>query len=251
MKISKFLTVITTTFALLTAIPQMSYGDTSSSSQPFSSSSSKPLPPFPTAPAEAAPKETLKLPPLKQVHLPTMMRPFGMPGVVGVVNNVWQNSDYLGYLSHNIPVTVELLVGKNVPVINSPNIEKALTNELIKENIINSPQSKEGPIFPFLHLLVMVYATGDDRFVIFENLRLFEEVVVVRKRFSPAGFWQGITWENQDVNLANAANLQTQVEAIASKLAALFVARYHDYNKDIDKEPQGSMEEPADQPSSY
>jgi hypothetical protein len=205
-----------------------------------STSSQQPMPPFPTAPSEAPSQVSATPPisPLKKEPLPIMQKPFGMPGVVGVVDKKWENSDYLGYLSHNIPVTVELLLGKNVPPVDPQSIEKALTTALQKGNILNQPESREGPIFPFIHFLVVVYAAEDNRFVVFTSFRLFEQVIVVRKRFSPAGFWQGITWENQDVTLTDSKLLQTQINSMADKLATLFVSRYQEYNKDLDKENQ-------------
>lgn len=209
-------------------------GSSSGSSFPESA-----LPAFPKSPEEKAP-EKFVLPPVKKTHLPVMSQPLGLPGVLGVVNNQWENSDYLGYLSPNLAITVELLLGKDVPKIDPGAIQKAIGKALQKQFIIPVSDVKEGPILPFLHYLVVVYPIENSKFVVFTNLRLFEEINVVRKRFTPAGVWQGITWENQDVNITTGNTLQTDIETMADKQATIFATRFYEYNKDLGKEHRES-----------
>lgn len=230
MKYNLFTSLIFTLFSCSTLLGAYSGGGGDSFPQ-------QAMPKFPSAPDQTTPPPQPGAQPtgLKKEPLPVMRKPFGMPGVVGVINREWQNSDYLGYLSHNIPVTIELLSGKNVPHIDPGTVEKAIVAVLQNEGIINEPESRDGPIFPFLHFLIVVYAADNNRFVVFANIRLFEQVMVMRKGFSPAGFWQAVTWENQDVNITNANLLQTQVESSAVKLANLFANRYREYNKELNK----------------
>lgn len=237
MRIKSFYTLLATATITFSTMMTPAFGDYGSGG----SFPQTPLPKFPTTPGESAPAATTTPAPTplpKKAPLPVMKRPVGLPGVVGVVNNEWQNSDYLGYLAHDIPVDVELLVGKNVPPIDGQALEKTIRAVLEKEGISNNPAQREGPVFPFIHFLILVYASDANRFVVFANFRLFEQVLVMRKGFNPAGYWQAITWEDQDVNLTDTSLLQTQVNSMAQKLATAFVTRYHDYNKDINR-PEG------------
>ncbi|HEV8052658.1 MAG TPA: hypothetical protein VGP47_09190, partial [Parachlamydiaceae bacterium] len=69
--------------------------------------------------------------------------------------------------------------------------------------------------------------------------RLFEQIQVIRKEFIPAGFWQGITWENHDIALANGQQLNTQIQAVADTLGTAFVKRYRQYNLSKEGLPGG------------
>ena len=77
---------------------------------------------------------------------------------------------------------------------------------------------------------MLVYPIDKDRYVIVGSGRLFEQIQVIRKEFIPGGFWQGITWENQDIAIANAQQLDTQIQAVADKLGTSFAGRYRQYN---------------------
>lgn len=194
-------------------------------SKPFSSKPAAPLPPKKETPLPT------KFKPAAKPLLPPMIKPFGMPGVIGLQNDKWEGTDYLGYLSSNIGISVEILKTENVPQISdSSTIENRIAEIFTKENINPRSDAAEGPPLPFLHVLMIVYPVERDRYVVFGNARLFEQIQVIRKDFIPAGYWQGITWETQDIALANGANLDAQLKALGDKLSTAFAKRYQQYN---------------------
>ncbi len=177
--------------------------------------------------------------------LPIMAKPFGMPGVVGFVNEKWEGNDYLGYLTSNISVSIEILKGENVPNVDQAALESEAREVLSKENLTPQAEVVEGPPLPFFHVLLIVYPVEKDKYVIFAAGRLFEQIQVMRKNFSPAGYWQGITWENQDIVPATTKDLDTQLKETTVKLVKAFVDRYRQYNPinpDSKRPPTGETE---------
>ena len=203
-------------------------GPTSSPSSSKPSVSTKPqlqLPPR----QETSPQQPHK--PLAKPELPPMLKPFEMPGVIGLTNDKWEGTDYLGYLSKNIGIDVEIVKTTNIPgVPDSSSIESRIADVFSKENIIPRAEVTEGPPLPFFHVMIMIYQVDKDRYVIVGNGRLFEQIQVIRKDFIPAGYWQGITWENQDTALVNEQQMSNKIIEIAEKLATAFAKRYRQYN---------------------
>lgn len=197
------------------------YGPPSSSPMP---QLRKPQPPPPPPPRQR--------PPLPQMHAPMpVSKAFGMPGVVGIVNDKWEETDYLGYLSNKIGIDIEVL--KTSQVVGVPDnaaLQRIAEAALTKENIIPNAEVVEGPILPLLHFLIFIYPIDTNNYVIFGNVRLFEKIHVERKDFMPKGYWQGITWENQDVAVSNSEKLGENVTELVSKLADIFAKRYRQYN---------------------
>ena len=169
--------------------------------------------------------------PVVKPLLPSMLKPFGMPGVIGIINNKWEGTDYLGYLSPNIGVDVEIVKAENVPAVSDTSaIESRIAGIFTKEDIVPRSDAVEGPPLPFFHILFLIYPVDKDRYAIVANGRLFEQVQVIRKDFIPAGFWQAITWEIQDIALANSQQLDEEIKMLADKLATSFAKRYRQYN---------------------
>lgn len=194
---------------------------------------------YPKTPQQTTPAQPYK--PLPRPVIPTMEKPFGMPGVVGLQDGKWMGTDYLGHLSKYMTVTFELLKGDgSSPVhVDANAIQKQIEELLKAENLVPHAQVTEGPPLPFLHVLVIVYPVEKDRYVIFTTCRLFEEIQVTREKFKPAGFWQGITWENQDISLASADQVDAQVKATVANLVGAFLKRYRLYNPEsIEGTPQ-------------
>jgi len=181
--------------------------------------------------------------PLTKPMLPVMSKPFGMPGVVGWQNGKWSGNDYLGFLSNNISISVEVLKAEGAPPTDESALEGRAREILSKENLTPQADVAEGPPLPFFHVLIIIYPVDKDKFVIFANGRLFEQIQVLRKHFKPAGYWQGITWENQDVMFATTADFDATVKDISDKLVKSFVARYRQYNPTNPDEPKGVLGE--------
>lgn len=205
------------------------YGSSSGLGPPSSKSGSDQLhspPPKPPAPTKPEPRK-----PLIKPTLPVMEKPFGMPGVIGYQNGKWEGTDYLGFLSNNIGISVEILKPEGIaPVSDASVFENQIAAIFGREDINPRADVSEGPPLPFLHLLIFIYPVDQDHFVVFGNERLFEQVQVVRKEFTPAGVWQAITWETQDMTAANGANLDAKVKELVDKLGIAFAKRYRDYN---------------------
>lgn len=217
---SMTLTVASTLCATTTSTPTT--GSPPSTSINTTPSQNTPPPPAPIPhPFKQLPKEAK----------PPMGEPFGMPGVVGYQNNRWSGSDYLGHLSDHIAIDVEILKGEGVPDVPSPAEIKGKIASILQSNeIIPNSSAEEGPPLPFIHILLFVYPTGNDTFVVFGAERLFEQIDVKRKNFQAAGYWQGITWETQNVILVPGNQLNAQMITLAETLTKEFVKRYRSYN---------------------
>lgn len=193
-------------------------------------------------PPKPAPAKPAYKPGPQKPLLPVMNKPFGMPGVVGFANGKWEGNDYLGYLSSNISLSVEVVKGEQVPAVDEGSLESLAKEIFTKENL--SPQAvvEEGPLLPFFQVLIFIFPVEKDKFAIFAAGRLFESIDVKRKHFSPAGYWQAITWENQDVVLATSQDLLQQVKTSTEKIVKGFAARYRQYNPSNPETPKGPHE---------
>ena len=87
-------------------------GMSAGSSKPYSSK-----PTFQTPVKKEEPPQQQQYKPLVKTEMPPMAKPFGMPGVVGLQNEKWVGTDYLGYLSNQIGIFVEILKAEAVPSI--------------------------------------------------------------------------------------------------------------------------------------
>ena len=207
----------------------------SSSSKPFSSSKA-PLQ-TPTPKKDTTPKyHPTKLEP--KPAIPPMTKPFGMPGVIGFQNGKWQGTDYLGFLTNNIGIDVEILKSDYVPQIpGAGSLSGRLAQIFEKENINPHAESAEGLPLPFFHVLILIYPIDKDKFALLGNGRLFEQVQIMRKDFLSSGYWQAITWETQDTAISTGEQLDAQVQAIAERLATAFAERYRQYQESRPQPP--------------
>lgn len=221
--------------SILTGLPLVAATTQSLPTMPQGQSVTTPA--APATPAQPQKQEVAPPPfvPLQKPVLPPMTKPFGMPGVVGLQNNQWAGTDYLGYLSNHITVDVEILKGQDVPAVpEAAVLENRVKTLLTKEDITPQSEQIEGPPLPFLHILLIIYPAEKDRFVIFGASRLFEQVQVMRKNFRPAGYWQAITWESQDVRLASTEQLNAEVISLVDALATAFAKRFKQYHQPAD-----------------
>lgn len=216
-------------FALLVApVFTVSAASSGMSSSPKSYGGGSSISRSPPESAPGAPIHPLTPKPL----LPRMATPFEMPGVVGWENDKWVGADFLGYLSSNITVVVEIRTTADLKLQTTEAELEAVVGELFKKANLN-PQAevKEGPPLPFLHILVFVYPVQKDHFVIMAHTRLFEHIQVIRKDFVPAGYWQAITWEGHGIDLTTSSQLDTQLKTSVEKVTDMFTKRYWEYNK--------------------
>lgn len=198
---------------------------------PSSNELFKNKPPLHTQPSKEIPAQTPGIHPLEKPVLPPMVKPFNLPGVIGLQEGKWVGVDYLGFLTDHIGVDVEVLKPDSLQnPVDENELQSIVTKAFEAESITPRSDAMEGPPLPFLHVLVTIFPIDKDKFVVVGNTRLFEQLQVVRKDFIPAGYWQGITWENQDVVLAKASDLNGKVKEIVEKLAKAFATRYRQYN---------------------
>lgn len=182
-------------------------------------------------PKQQSPEQPQPYKPLPRPVVPAMEKPFGMPGIVGLRDGKWEGTDYLGYLSKYITINLEVVKATNLPLnIDANSLGTQVENILKADQLVPHARIAEGPPLPFLHILVIVYPTEKDRFVIFCSCRLFEEIHVVRENFKPAGHWQAITWENQDISLASTDQVNAQIKMSVENLVKAFVQRFRLYN---------------------
>lgn len=159
---------------------------------------------------------------------------FSNPGVIERNQERWVGSDYLGHLSNQIDVRVEILQSQSQGqpmMFDEGSLERLVKDIFRKEGI--TPATRFGgskPPLPFLHILIMVYAIPRNAYLIFCSARLFEEVRVVREKFIPRGDWQAITWETQELIIAQKDKVVSQVEDLVKDVSSLFVKRFRAYN---------------------
>ncbi len=170
-----------------------------------------------------------------KVPLPTDLKVFEMPGAVVIKNGQWQGVDYLGHISNQITVDVEIVKGNATPEIQTEPLVNYARKLLNSVDIIRQLSQRERPPMPLLHLLLVVYPIDKDRVVVFGNCRLFEEVQVMRPDFISSGFWQAITWESLDVSTSSVSDLSDHLKDIVDKLVSGFIERYQLYNPQSDK----------------
>ena len=223
---------------LLTAIlafqPMVVANTPGSSSTPTGTTTGKAPPPPPVKKVE--PTKPGYHQQAKPPAPPPMTKEFDMPGVVGLQNGRWEGTDYLGFLDSNIGLDIEVLKGENAVALPDNAVLLDIVSKAFVAGGLN-PHAivAEGPPLPFLHFLLIVYPVEKDRYVIFGSCRLFEEIEVVRKNFNPAGYWQAITWESQDVVWTRGDQLDEKLKALMDKLSKLFVERYRTYNPNPEK----------------
>lgn len=159
---------------------------------------------------------------------------FSNPGVIERHQEKWVGSDYLGHLSNQIDVRVEILQSQSQGqpmMFDEGSLERLVKDIFRKEGITPATRfSSTKPPLPFLHILIMVYAIPRNAYLIFCSARLFEEVNVVREKFIPRGNWQAITWETQELIIAQKDKVVSQVEDLVEDVSNLFVKRYRAYN---------------------
>lgn len=197
---------------------------------PSSSSSSTTTTTTPVTGAAVNPETRFKVPAQPQA-VPATQRMFPMPGVVALEGDKWIGADYLGFLPRNIGIEIEVVKGVHAPELPSDAAFKEIAAGMFKKYDIDPVALViDGPPLPSLHFLLIIYPVAKDRFVISASARLFEEIEVIRKGFNPTGFWQGITWESQDIILVNGDQLSLQAQGMVEKLAQRFLNRYELYN---------------------
>ncbi|MEI8125959.1 MAG: hypothetical protein WCG42_09400 [Parachlamydiaceae bacterium] len=225
--------------SLCVMFPVLAFGAGSSSGFSPTPTSQSPTATPPATPAKPvhqgitppSPPPIHPLPP--KPTLPVMAEPFNMPGVIGWENEKWVGTDFLGFLSKNITIDIELLKAKDVPSTIDKSMLESLAKEIFrKENLEPETDVKEGPPLPFLHVLITVYPVAKDRFVILCAPRLFEQVQVIRKDFIPSGYWQAITWEGLDIQLADQSQLDAKIKGMLETAVSGFAKRYWTYNLD-------------------
>jgi len=223
------------------------------SSTPFNanqSSSTKKGAPAPVKPVDKDKKVKPTLP--SKDLFPVMSKPFGMPGVIGWEDDKWEGQDFLGQVTSNIAVSVEILKGETVPSAGiSEGTLETLVRDAFKKGGLNPETSvEEGPPLPFLHILVVIYQVDEDKFAVYRTARLFEQVQVMRKNFIPAGYWQGIMWESLEIQVATVKTLPEVVSGIVESGAQAFLGRYRAYNPTNPDTPNSThlMRRPAETP---
>jgi hypothetical protein len=165
-----------------------------------------------------------------------MLKPYNMPGVVGLVRGKWAGSDYLGHLPRALSVSVEVVSTAQMPnLIQSEQLEAEVRALLKKEEFVPEAEVEEGPPLPFLQVLLFIYPIEKDKFVLFGACRIFEKIQVMRKDFTPSGYWQGITWESQDIMTADSDELKQKVDELVKSLVNGFISRYKQFNPEKEK----------------
>lgn len=155
-----------------------------------------------------------------------------IPGVLIYKEGKWLQSDYLGHVSPNIGINVEVL---------SPDADKGFIAESILEDRITELFKQEGintsplvlrdsPPLPFLNVLVMVNKGEGNIYSVYVGARLFENARLIRENFEPAGSWQVITWENQTIETARKDQLASKIKGAVEEVVSTFLKRFQEYN---------------------
>lgn len=153
---------------------------------------------------------------------------FASPGITALKNDQWIGSDNLYNMTNNIGIIVEIdgAFGITLP-INAQAIKSHISDLFERGGLI--PQAEGGgsvaPPLPFFHLLIMAYPV-EKSMAAFISGRLFEQVTLQRIVLEKGIFWQAITWERQELIVADKSQFVDQVNRSVDEIVNAFIARW-------------------------
>lgn len=175
---------------------------------------------------------------------------YSFPGLVAKVAGRWVGSDYLYDLPPNIGVLVEIVKPESVKLkVGIAQITEQTEGIFARRGI--NPQAEASfyhPPLPFFHILVLFYPS-EEGYVAAVSGRLFEQVTLPRLKFVPAGTWQAITWEKQELIITSPAQFDEQLLKITREIARAFVNRVDYFAREkVFQESEIKLKEPGSIP---
>ncbi len=151
------------------------------------------------------------------------------PGILTLRGGDFVGVDHLFNVSRNIPVVVELEKSDSILLqLTKEKIQLLVEKAFQAQSISTSVLPSEGPALPFFHLLVMVIPAGEGVSAFCAG-RLFEKVELDRVNLPVGVYFQGITWEYQNLIWSSKEESEKQLEAAIVEIVQQFITRYQYY----------------------
>lgn len=163
---------------------------------------------------------------------------FIQPGILTLRGGGFVGVDHLFNVSRNIPVVVELEKSDSVILeLTKEKIQAIVEKAFQAQGISTTVLPSEGPALPFFHVLIMVIPAGDG-ISAFCAGRLFEKVELDRVRLPLGVYFQGITWEYQNLIFTSKGESEGEIETAVNEVVQQFLKRYQYYKNLTPGNPQ-------------
>lgn len=169
---------------------------------------------------------------VKETEVPTGVA-FNLPGIIGIQEGTWRGTDHLLNLTNNIFVAVDIMQGDNVKVpFDEDEVKAHVETVLMKAGVKTDALTRPGePPIPYLHFLIMVQKCGEDT-AAFIQARLFEKVKLDRVALPGEVFFQGITWEDENLLIIESSQVHKDIFSQLDEMAGYFIQRYNFFEKE-------------------
>lgn len=194
-------------------------------------------------PPVQAPPKSLKAPPkgskelpnaaLRKVEeLPATRPVFTFPGLVGIDNGNWAESENLYNLPRGIEVYAEIVKPESLELpFDSAEIARRVKEMFLKARLTPvSTAPLDEPTLPLYHVLIFVDKL-DRAMVLYISCRLFEGVDVDRLSLPDNFVFQAITWEKQNMVVAAPADIPRQLDSNLQEMTQGFLQLVTHFNQ--------------------
>ena len=179
----------------------------------------------PTAPLTLPPM--IKPPPLVPQRLTYLH-----PGILVYRNGIWEGSDHLLNLSHQIGVYVSLLKPENEALaISEAEIKKlveAIFSRVGIQPLTLAPQGS--PPLPAFEIEILMYPISRG-YVAYCGGRLFESVTLERFVLDHDMAFQAITWDKETLIVGPKAKFIDQLKSTVQEIAEVFADHFQTYER--------------------
>lgn len=152
---------------------------------------------------------------------------FNHPGIATWRGGGWVGNDHLFNLPSKIYVNVEVVTSPNIDMtIDVAQIKQAIENDLkrVGFEIIPSAGATGNPL-PFYDVVILL-SKAQDAYIAYLSARLFESVLLERVRLDRGIYFQGITWEKQDLVVSSKDDLNRLINEVVNDFTKSFVERH-------------------------
>lgn len=168
----------------------------------------------------------------KEEPLPTSRQIFTFPGLVGIENGTWAESENLYNLPRGIEVYAELVKPDSLELpFDAGQISHKIKEMFAKARLIpTSTAPLNEPTLPLYHVLIFVDKL-DRAMVLYISCRLFEGVKLERLSLPKNFVFQAITWEKQNMVVAAPSDIPHQLESNLQEMTQGFLQLITHYNQ--------------------
>ena len=169
---------------------------------------------------------------LKKAEVIPTRQIFTFPGLIGIENGNWAESENLYNLPKGIEIYVELVKPDSLELpFDTHAISKQIREIFIKDRLTPvSTAPLSDPALPLYHVLIFVDKL-DRAMVLYISCRLFEGVKLDRLSLPKHFVFQAITWEKQNMVVASPADIPKQLESNLQEMTQSFLQLVTHFNQ--------------------